>query len=84
LPEIADVLSDVVHDFGVDPRIHLYLGAMATETKMKQLSQEGSPAKYKIIHFATHDAIAGRVSHTSEPGLLLMPPDGRARPMTDS
>jgi tetratricopeptide (TPR) repeat protein/CHAT domain-containing protein len=75
LPETADELCDVAHDLGVDPRTHVYLGAMATEIKIKQLSEQGSLAKYKIIHFATHGAVAGQVSGASEPGLLLTPPD---------
>jgi CHAT domain-containing protein len=75
LPETADELCDVAHDLGVDPTTHLYLGAAATETKVKQLSENGALAKYKIIHFATHGAIAGQVSRASEPGPLLTPPD---------
>jgi tetratricopeptide (TPR) repeat protein/CHAT domain-containing protein len=75
LPETADELCDVARDLGVDPKTHLYLGAAATETKLKQLSEDGSLAKYKIMHFATHGAIAGQVSRTAEPGLLLTPPE---------
>jgi CHAT domain-containing protein/tetratricopeptide (TPR) repeat protein len=75
LPETADELCDVAHDLGVDPKTDLYLGPMATETKIKQLSENGSLAKYKIVHFATHGAVAGQVPRTSEPGLLLTPPD---------
>jgi CHAT domain-containing protein/tetratricopeptide (TPR) repeat protein len=75
LPETADELCDVAHDLGVDPATHLYLGEMATETKVKQLSEDGTLAKYKIVHFASHGAVAGQVSRTSEPGLLLTPPD---------
>jgi CHAT domain-containing protein len=75
LPETADELCDVAHDLGVDPTTHLYLGALATGTKIKQLSENGSLAKYKIVHFATHGAVAGQVSSSSEPGLLLTPPD---------
>jgi CHAT domain-containing protein len=68
-------LCNVAHDLGVDPKTHLYLGAAATETTVKQLSEDGSLAKYEIVHFATHGAVAGEVSNTSEPGLLLTPPD---------
>jgi CHAT domain-containing protein/tetratricopeptide (TPR) repeat protein len=75
LPETADELCDVAHDLGVDPRTHLYLGATATEAKIKQLSTDGALAKYKIVHFATHGAVAGQISRSSEPGLLLTPPD---------
>jgi hypothetical protein len=53
----------------------LYLGAMATETKIRQLSESGALAKYKIVHFATHGAVAGDMSSASEPGLLLTLPE---------
>jgi tetratricopeptide (TPR) repeat protein len=75
LPETADELCDVAHDLDVDPKTHLYLGASATEAKIKQLSESGALAKYKIVHLATHGAVAGDVSRASEPGLLLTPPD---------
>jgi len=75
LPETADELCDVARDLRVDPATHLYLGAMATEAKIKQLSADGLLARYKIIHFATHGAVSGQVSRLSEPGLLLTPPE---------
>ena len=75
LPETADELCDVAHDLAVDPKTHLYLGAMATEARIKHLSDDGSLAHYQIVHFATHGAVAGQVSRASEPGLLLTPPD---------
>ena len=75
LPETADELCDVAHDLGVDPSTHLYLGAMATESKIKHLSEDGALANYKIVHFATHGAVAGQLSRGSEPGLVLTPPE---------
>jgi CHAT domain-containing protein len=51
------------------------LGAAATETKIKQLSEAGVLARHKIVHFATHGAVAGDVSSATEPGLLLTPPE---------
>jgi CHAT domain-containing protein/tetratricopeptide (TPR) repeat protein len=72
LPETADELCDVAHDLGVDPKTHLYLGAMATETNVKNLSASGTLARYRIVHFATHGALAGQVAR--EPGLVLTPP----------
>jgi CHAT domain-containing protein len=72
LPETADELCDVAHDLGVDPRDHLYLGATATVIKIKTLSADGTLARYRVVHFATHGALAGQVAH--EPGLLLTPP----------
>ena len=41
---------------------------------MKRLSETGELAQYRIVHFATHGALAGQVSDKSEPGLLLTPP----------
>jgi CHAT domain-containing protein/tetratricopeptide (TPR) repeat protein len=75
LPETADELCDVAHDLGVDAATHVYLGAAATETKIKQLSEAGALATNKIVHFATHGAVAGEISSATEPGLLLTPPD---------
>jgi tetratricopeptide (TPR) repeat protein/CHAT domain-containing protein len=74
LPETAQELCDVAQNLGVDPLAHLYLGATATEAKVKRLSNEGTLAKYKIIHFATHGFVAGQLSGASEPGLILTPP----------
>jgi CHAT domain-containing protein len=39
---------------------------------VKQLSDDRVLAKYKIVHFATHGAVAGDVSATNEPGLILI------------
>jgi CHAT domain-containing protein len=75
LPETADEVCDVAHDLGVDPATHVYLGAAATATKIKQLSEAGKLSKNRIVHFATHGAVAGEISSTTEPGLLLTPPD---------
>jgi len=75
LPETADELCDVAHDLGVDPSTHVYLGASATETKIKQLSDSGTLATNRIVHFATHGAVAGDLSGTAQPGLILTPPE---------
>jgi CHAT domain-containing protein/Tfp pilus assembly protein PilF len=75
LPETADELCDVAQTLGADPATDLYLGARATESEVKQLSDSGSLARYKIIHFATHGAVAGELSGATEPGLVLTPPD---------
>jgi len=78
LPETADELCDVAKNLGVDPATHLYFGTRATEATIKRLSDNGTLAKYRIVHFATHGAIAGELSGTSEPGLLLTPPEKAA------
>ena len=74
LPETADELCGVARDLGVGDA-DIRLGALATETEIKRLSDAGELAKYRVVHFATHGALAGQVGGDSEPGLLLTPPD---------
>jgi CHAT domain-containing protein/tetratricopeptide (TPR) repeat protein len=73
LPETAEELCAVARDLRVSDD-DIRLGARATETEIKRLSQAGSLSKYRMVHFATHGALAGQVSGDSEPGLLLTPP----------
>ncbi len=72
LPETADELCAVARDIGADVE-EIRLGAHATEREVKRLSESGKLAQYRILHFATHGAMAGELSST-EPGLLLTPP----------
>ncbi len=74
IPETADELCAVAADLGAAPG-EVYLGARATEALVKRLSQTGELAQFRIVHFATHGALAGQVRGTAEPGLLLTPPD---------
>jgi CHAT domain-containing protein/tetratricopeptide (TPR) repeat protein len=74
LPETADEVCDVANDLGADPATAVHLGAAATEAEVKLLSSDGTLAKNKIIHFATHGALAGELSRDAEPGLILTPP----------
>ena len=74
LPETADELCAVAADLGAGAG-EVYLGARATEGQVKRLSQSGELAQYRIVHFATHGALAGQVRGTAEPGLLLTPPE---------
>jgi CHAT domain-containing protein len=48
----------------------IHLGARATEREVKHLSETGELARYRIVHFATHGALAGQVTRNTEPGLL--------------
>jgi CHAT domain-containing protein len=74
LPETADELCEVANDLGADPTTHVFIGASATEAKVKELSVDGTLAKHRIVHFATHGALAGQLSRDAEPGLILTPP----------
>jgi len=73
LPETADELCEVARWLGV-PESQVLLGARATETKIKDLSNRGELAQYAILHFATHGALTGQVEGSAEPGLILTPP----------
>ena len=73
LPETADELCAVADDLGV-PRSDVWLGARATEQEIKRSSASGELATYRIVHFATHGALAGELASGSEPGLILTPP----------
>jgi tetratricopeptide (TPR) repeat protein/CHAT domain-containing protein len=75
LPETADELCGVANILGVDASTQVHIGADAREQEIKRLSYDGELAKYEIIHFATHGALAGQLSLQAEPGLLLTPPE---------
>ena len=74
LPETADELCAVARDLKADFS-EIRLGARATEREIKALSASGQLADYRILHFATHGTLAGQLSGTSEPGLILTPPE---------
>ena len=73
LPETADELCAVARDVHADLG-EIRLGARATEREVKHLSETGRLAQYRIVHFATHGALAGQIQGNREPGLLLTPP----------
>jgi tetratricopeptide (TPR) repeat protein len=73
LPETADEVCDVARAVGADVA-EMRIGARANEGEIKRLSNVGELAKYRILHFATHGTLAGQLSGTSEPGLILTPP----------
>lgn len=81
LPETADELCAVARELGV-PDSDIWLGARASERDIKRLSDSGELAAYRIVHFATHGALAGELKAGSEPGLILTPP-GEATPEDD-
>ena len=73
LPETADELCTVGRRLGV-PESEILLGSRATETTLKELSERGRFAEYRILHFATHGVLTGQVKGSAEPGLILTPP----------
>ena len=73
LPETADELCAVARGLDADVR-DIRIGERATEHEVKRLSASGALANYRMIHFATHGLLAGQLSGTREPGLILTPP----------
>lgn len=73
LPETALELCAVASTFA-PIKGDVVLAGDASETRMKALGQSGDLAKYRILHFATHGALAGQVRGSIEPGLILSPP----------
>jgi CHAT domain-containing protein/Tfp pilus assembly protein PilF len=78
LPETAKELCDVGHSLGAKDDV-IMLGEKATETVIKAMSSDGSLAKARVVHLATHGLIAGELKGLAEPALVLTPPaDGTA------
>ena len=73
LPETADELCAVGHDLGSKLE-DIRLGERATEKDVKALNESGVLSQYRILHFATHAALADQLTGGTEPGLILTPP----------
>jgi CHAT domain-containing protein len=81
LPETAIELCLVANSFA-PIKGDVYLGKEASEATIKSLSESGRLEQYRMLHFATHGALAGQVRGSIEPGLVLTPP-GAATPADD-
>jgi CHAT domain-containing protein len=73
LPKTADELCAVARSLDADTS-EIRIGKRATETEVKRRSMSGELARYRILHFATHGVLAGQLSGTRKPGLILTPP----------
>jgi CHAT domain-containing protein/tetratricopeptide (TPR) repeat protein len=78
LPETADELCAVASDLEASAS-EVHLGSRATETEVKRASSEGTLAKARVVHFATHGLIASDTQSLdkslAEPALMLTPPE---------
>ncbi len=73
LPETADEARAIAVALGAGEDA-LHLGAAATETSLKQLSSDGSLARTRVVHFATHGLVSGELAGLTEPAIVLTPP----------
>lgn len=78
LPETAIELCAVAERFS-PVRGDVYLANAATESQVKTLNASGQLAQYRVLHFATHGALAGQLRGTNEPGLIMTPPQQSTR-----
>jgi tetratricopeptide (TPR) repeat protein len=74
LPDTANELCEVAEYLKAD-RSEVLLGAQATKTEIKRRNANSGLANFRVVHFATHGAVAGDLLGTTEPGLLLTPPE---------
>jgi CHAT domain-containing protein/Tfp pilus assembly protein PilF len=80
LPETADELCAVARARGIaDPDEVVNLGERATVARVKGLSADGTLARARVVHFATHGLVAGETAsftkNRAEPALLFTPPE---------
>jgi CHAT domain-containing protein len=74
LLDSADELNGMARSLGAGAS-EIFLGANATESTVKSLSQKGQLAGYRIVAFATHGLVAGDIKGLAEPALALTVPD---------
>jgi CHAT domain-containing protein len=79
LPDTAYEIQCTARGFlAAESRIRL--GEDATEADIKAMNRDGTLAKYRVLHFATHGLLASDVAgmdrSRAEPALVLTPPSG--------
>ena len=84
LPETTDEVCAVARSLGLeDPDQATYLGDRAREAVLKARSADGTLARARVVHFATHGLISAEmemlVENGIEPALMLTPPQMATR-----
>jgi CHAT domain-containing protein len=77
VPQTATALKDIASLLG-DPTA-LYLGQLATESQVKQLSDTGRLRQHRIVGFATHALLPD----VGESGLVMTPPPKKSGKAAD-
>lgn len=70
LPETAQELSNVSKLMSGKNQPEIFLGADATETKLRNQAL----VDYRVIYFATHGLLPGELRCQSEPAIVMTPP----------
>ena len=74
LPETADELCAVAQGVKAEAARHPPRSA-GHRTRGQAPERKRRLAKYRMVHFATHGTLAGELTGTHEPGLILTPPE---------
>ncbi|AJA97265.1 hypothetical protein KR75_21105 [Klebsiella variicola] len=77
LPDTSCLVRTISDSFPVG-KSQIFEGPQATEETVKQLSANGTLARYSIVMFATHGVMSGE-SIIQEPGIVLSTPGANAR-----
>jgi len=70
LPDTAAEIKGIAGSLGADPATDVFLGAQASETKVKAMDLTGK----RIIAFATHALVPGDLDGLDQPALALTSP----------
>jgi CHAT domain-containing protein len=70
LPETADELRSVATALGANPDTDVFLGAQATEERVKSMNLNN----VRVLAFATHGLLPGDIDGLDQPGLALSSP----------
>jgi CHAT domain-containing protein len=74
LPETRAELRAIAHALGADPRQALYLRERATKPMLQALHRAGRLGRAQVLAFATHALLAGELTGSQQPALVLTPP----------
>lgn len=77
LPATRREVETLAQLFGAESS-QLFLGDNATETRIRNLSEDGQLRQAKILHLATHGLLSGAFEDLAEPALALTPQTGSA------
>jgi CHAT domain-containing protein len=76
LPDTADEVRSIGAVLGADPERDIFLGARATERRVKTMDLSNR----RVVLFATHGLTTGEISGLSQPALALTPPSVSGEP----
>ena len=83
LPDTADEIEAIADVVGADRGRDIFIGSRANEATIRQMSQDGTLRRYRIVSFATHGLIPGDLDGLMSPALALSAPRGEPQGVWD-